>query len=316
MANPLRWLHEKQGGMIWIEACFLALFLVMLSILIYGLVSDTTPPAERKEVVFSDPNLEAAVREAIDKPEGPIYINYPKNKTTNIERLTELVADGRGIYNLRGLDKCEYLTSVDLSDNQISDISTLSKSDLTVLTTLDLSNNQISDIPSLSSLTSLSSLDLRGNPLDLWEGTSSLSGVKMISVDLRSIETLEERGVTVEHDAIGEPAAVSFPDTNLEAAIREAVNKATGTLYIIDVEPLTELLAAGEGISDLTGLEYCTDLTTLDLSDNGISDISQLASLNRLSSLDLSNNALDLSEGSEALGIIGDLEDKGVAVIY
>jgi hypothetical protein len=40
--------------------------LVILSII--GCVQDQ---AEQSTIVFSDPNLEAAIREAIDKPEGP-----------------------------------------------------------------------------------------------------------------------------------------------------------------------------------------------------------------------------------------------------
>ncbi|WP_235006997.1 leucine-rich repeat domain-containing protein, partial [Listeria monocytogenes] len=64
------------------------------------------------------------------------------------------------------------LTSLYLSDNQISDISSLSG--LTSLTSLYLSDNQISDISSLSGLTSLTSLYLSDNQIS---DISSLEGL-------------------------------------------------------------------------------------------------------------------------------------------
>ncbi|OBQ15375.1 MAG: hypothetical protein AN481_19725, partial [Aphanizomenon flos-aquae LD13] len=55
------------------------------------------------------------------------------------------------------------LTSLDLRENQISDIKPLSN--LTNLTSLDLWENQISDIKPLSNLTNLTSLSLAGNQI-------------------------------------------------------------------------------------------------------------------------------------------------------
>ena len=85
---------------------------------------------------------------------------------------------------------------------------------------------------------------------------------------------------------------VTFPDPNLETAIREALNKPEGAIYTSDLESLTELDAYRKGISDLTGLEYCTGLTHLNLDINEISDISALASLTNLHTLWLENNQI------------------------
>ena len=46
-----------------------------------------------------------------------------------------------------------------------------------------------------------------------------------------------------------------FPDKNLEAAVREALEKPDGPLTRGDLESLEELNAERRGISDLTGLE-------------------------------------------------------------
>jgi Leucine-rich repeat (LRR) protein len=85
---------------------------------------------------------------------------------------------------------------------------------------------------------------------------------------------------------------VFFPDAELEAALREAIGKPTGRIYKSDLEELTSLSAAYRGITDLTGLEHCINLVSLDLHDNRISDISPLAGLTNLEWLDLSYNRI------------------------
>ena len=80
---------------------------------------------------------------------------------------------------------------------------------------------------------------------------------------------------------------VTFPDPNLEVAIREALNKPSGPIYASELAELTYLPADSKGIEDLSGLQYCTNLTDLGLGDNQISDISPLANLTNLTDLDL-----------------------------
>ncbi|MCL0099037.1 hypothetical protein M1O16_04295 [Dehalococcoidia bacterium] len=58
---------------------------------------------------------------------------------------------------------------------------------------------------------------------------------------------------------------VIFPDPNLEAVIREVINKPEGDIYRSDLEELTEFDASGKDISNLSGLEYCASLTELRL---------------------------------------------------
>ncbi len=94
--------------------------------------------------------------------------------------------------------------------------------------------------------------------------------------------------------------SVSFPDPELEHAIRVALNKPTGPLTIDDLESLTALYAEDNHITDLTGLELCANLRVLDLgklgTSNEISDLSPLSGLNNLLWLYLDgNNITDLS---------------------
>jgi large repetitive protein len=86
--------------------------------------------------------------------------------------------------------------------------------------------------------------------------------------------------------------AVTFPDPNLEAAIREAIGKPTGPIYEAELAGLTALSATRLSIVDLTGLEHCISLTSLDLSRNRIGDISPLSGLTSLTWLDLSFNLI------------------------
>ena len=92
--------------------------------------------------------------------------------------------------------------------------------------------------------------------------------------------------------SVGEEA-VTFADRNLEAEIREAIAIPQGPIYPSDLEGLSSLNATQRNIADLTGVEYCTSLTELDLSHNYyISDISALANLTHLTELCLHSNEI------------------------
>ena len=87
---------------------------------------------------------------------------------------------------------------------------------------------------------------------------------------------------------------VDIPDPNLEAAIRRE-------LQLLPHEPITkedmagleELNAHTHNITDLTGLEYATNLRSLILWGNSFDDLSPIANLTQLSYLDLSGCSID-----------------------
>jgi Leucine-rich repeat (LRR) protein len=90
----------------------------------------------------------------------------------------------------------------------------------------------------------------------------------------------------------GRSSAVNFPDPNLEAAIREALNKPSGAIHASELAGLANLTASDSGIEYLSGLQYCTNLTELDLWHNQISDISPLGNLTNLTYLELGDNGI------------------------
>ena len=94
---------------------------------------------------------------------------------------------------------------------------------------------------------------------------------------------------------------VTFPDVNLEAAIRVAISKPTGDIYASELAALYALNANGRSIGILDGLEYCTNLRWLLLRNNQVSDLSALAGLTYLEGLDLTNNQVS---GLSALAVL------------
>ena len=69
------------------------------------------------------------------------------------------------------------------------------------------------------------------------------------------------------------PDVIVFADSNLEAAVRLRLGKPTGDFTPSDIPLLTSLNASSKGITDLSGLEWFTDLTNVSLHSNQISDL-------------------------------------------
>ena len=133
---------------------------------------------------FPDPGLEAAIRNALEKPTGDIH-------DADLIGLTSLKADAHGVVNLEGIQHCVNLTNLFLAANEIVDISPLS--DLTKLEKLYLDINKIVDIQPLVDNAGLGAEDevhIRYNNLYLTP----------VSLDMLNIEALERRGVRVYFD--------------------------------------------------------------------------------------------------------------------
>ena len=96
-------------------------------------------------------------------------------------------------------------------------------------------------------------------------------------------------------------ASVYIPDPNLRAAIAEALGKTPNDpITTEDMATLDWLLPEDKGISDLTGLEFATNLERLEIQGNQISDITPLKGLTKLDHLDISaNEIIDLSPLAE-----------------
>ena len=99
-----------------------------------------------------------------------------------------------------------------------------------------------------------------------------------------------------------EPVYVIFPDQDFEAVIRGALDMPTGAITDEDLLTITRL--SGTRIDDITGIEYCTNLTSLSLSYTNISDISPLSGLTNLAELLLRNSQIsDISPLSDLVNL-------------
>ncbi|MFC1927851.1 leucine-rich repeat domain-containing protein [Chloroflexota bacterium] len=247
------------------------------------IIKPDEPPELTPEVTFADPNLEAAIREAIGKLTGKIY-------ASDLEELTSLNATERNIIDLTGLENATSLTHLELRDNEISDISPLA--DLASLTWLALNYNQISDISSLANLTSLTLLSLEHNQISDISPLANLTSLAVLSLYGNQVSDIS-------------PLASLSGLTKLQLGINQ----------ISDISPLANLTSLPmlsleyNQISDISPLANLTSLTHLYLGHNQISDISPLANLTSLFELWLDANQISdispivgnqgISEGDE-----------------
>ena len=119
---------------------------------------------------------------------------------------------------------------------------------------------------------------------------------------------------TVAFSDVPEPT-VAIPDPNLRAVVEENLGVAPGApITVAEMASVTELYAYNAGISDLTGLEFATNLTELFLWNNNITDISPLEGLPNLTGLGLGRNSItDISVLSGLTNLTWlDLYDNGI----
>ena len=259
-------------------------------------------------VTFENEALEAAVKSELGiGPDAPIL------ETDLAENLTRLIATGKEIDNLTGLEGATALTTLDLGQNAIASIDPLGP--LANLETLDLADNQIQQIRAITNLPVLETLDLKNNSLislDYLEDlpalqTLSLEGNAGLIDDLADPDQLDNarllvklktvRGITID---LTLPSPVTFPDENLAAALRNGNDLgflAEGDpIFREDMELLTDFNASnptlGKEIVNLTGLETAINVTILTLNGHEIASLTPLANLTSLTELNLADNTI------------------------
>jgi Leucine-rich repeat (LRR) protein len=155
--------------------------LAIACVLLIGLSLSGCSCAGDLVVTFPDPNLDTAIREALNKPSGPIY-------ASELAGLASLSANVSGIEDLSGLQYCTNLAYLYLESNQISDISPLAN--LTNVTVLYLGSNQISDISPLASLTNLAYVYLESNQISDISPLANLTNVTVLYLGSNQISDI------------------------------------------------------------------------------------------------------------------------------
>ena len=97
--------------------------------------------------------------------------------------VTQLDLSGKGIADLSGLERLNYLETLDLSRNRISNLYVMGISQSRgSLRELNLAFNQISSVSDLTALSALESLNLYGNPLSGCQALQSMTWLKWLNV--------------------------------------------------------------------------------------------------------------------------------------
>ena len=146
-----------------------------------------------------------------------------------------------------------------------------------------------------------------GKTHSLYRITAAAALTVMLAVALTGTAFADINDAVVINDTNLQNALLALPgaDADDNDMLSEGeIGALTGTLMLEDL-----------GISDITGLQFATGITGLDLSGNSIHDISALGSL-ALTSLDVSDNYLDLTAGSSDMAVIAALQGAGCTVTY
>lgn len=142
--------------------------------------------------------------------------------------------------------------------------------------------------------------------LDSLRVTQLSSGIHSGSWDGEIYTTtvaLQALAVAAGADLAAQADLVFIPDVNLRKAINSALGKNhADSLTKGELAQLTELIAPGLGIQNLTGLEWAVNLRSADLSSNQIADIRPLQFLANLESVYLHGNPLSAIADSDGDG--------------
>ncbi len=154
--------------------------------------------------VFPDKALEKAIRwEVFEKRynDQPITID-------DVKSISQVIARGKEIKSLEGLQHCKSIMKIDLANNQITDLTPIA--DLKLVQSLDLSGNQIASLDALKNLSQMQYLQISKNQVKdlapiaamiklnaLYANENQVTNVQPI-VGLKKLWTLQLAGNPIE----------------------------------------------------------------------------------------------------------------------
>jgi len=248
----------------------------------------------------------------------------------NLGNLTRLTL-GWSVRDITDFSPISYLTRLeflDVSQNNITDLTTFGFENLTNLTELQLWHNEITDISALSGLVSLDNLSLYNNrisDISALSGLTALTILRLHNNEIADISALSGlvllRSLDLNRNQITDISIVSGLSTllsldlgNNQITAIPSLDELTslGSLFLSNnqiayIQPLTELrwLSSLElshnQISDISPLGDAENLMFLELVGNNITDVYPLSNLSRLFRLDLRGNPVDADQIAELI---------------
>jgi Leucine-rich repeat (LRR) protein len=117
-------------------------------------------PAALAQDLFPDKALEAAVRREVFEKR----YNAEPLTLDDVKSISQVVAKGKGIKSLEGLQNCKALMKLDLEKNEIVDLGPIR--DLKLLQSVDLASNQIQSLEPLTGLIAIQYLHIANNSIE------------------------------------------------------------------------------------------------------------------------------------------------------
>lgn len=156
------------------------------------------PPSASEPVDRSDNQTRNFISALKQKEYGNLDVVYQDIDLINIEG--DLEISGYRLSDLSGLELCQNLTGLDLSNNNIYDIWMLSQ--LVLIEELNLSLNRISSIAALETMTHLRILDLSFNDIERIDSLYNLENLEVVNlirnpIREEQLRPLRRRGVVV-----------------------------------------------------------------------------------------------------------------------
>ncbi len=257
---------------------------LVLAVLTLG---SSTTSTSAQEVIIPDPNFNAVIREALQKPTGPLT-------QSDMLGLTGLSAIFRNITNVQGLEAAQNLVSLDLQDNRIMSFNF--PTNLTKLAVLDLSENRFPQLtlPTLTNLTTLRLENGRLTNLTLSAGLAKLTSLRVGFNQLPSLALPADTTNLTELSAFQNqltnlalpPSLANLSTLNLDG------NQLSGLQLPAGLTKLSFIALGGNQLTSFTVPADMTNLSALRINDNQLTNLSLSASLNHLSLLVASRNPL------------------------
>ena len=267
-----------------------------------------------EEVTFTDPAMEASLRERIGADSDDVVY------TNELWTITEFTTPD-GVQDYSDLQLLPYLETLKILDQRLNSLSCLSP--LENLKTLDLSGcrfepSELSVVASLPSLTNLTLADCSLSTIADLADAQYLTHLNLNNNTIRNLEVLTPmttlQQINLDHNAVTDLSALSSL-INLEtltvsynslASVEpvsgcvklrhlEADHNQIGSLRGVDNLPLLSHLSVDYNkLTNINRLETCTELVNLSFASNDIVDLSPLKKLTSIEVLDFSSNQVEI----------------------
>ena len=244
--------------------------------------------ASAQEVFIPDTNLNAVIRGALQKPNGPVT-------QQDMLSLTNLGAIFRNITNLQGLEAAQNLVALDLQDNRITNASVITN--LTKLTVLDLSENQFSQLTIPGAMTNLTRLRLENGRLTILGlpvGLTKLTSLRLGFNQLTNLVLPADMTNLTEISAYqNQLTNVTLPTSLAKLSTLNLDGNQLARLLLPTGMTNLSFIALGENrLTSFTVPRDATNLTALRINDNQLVNLGLPIGLNHLSLLVVSKNPL------------------------